>query len=300
MMYTFNLQGLLTSWFLCGAILMAVINSAYAIEQYPANPSVKIFTVAKRDIPEWSEYHGVVGSRNYVDVIGQVMGRIKAVHVQVGQVVKKGELLIELDGPGGVILVNSPQDGTVINKRVNPGDFAMPGLPANLGYPAGRILLSIYDPNALWFEASIPERFSRQVKVGSKAGVTIASAGLSIESRFVEVQPGVDENTRTFVARIDLPPQSDLKLGMFGRARFVSGQHTAMIIPESALQERGQLDAVFIHTDGRVRLRLVRCGKRNSGNVEILSGLATGDKILLNPPKSLRDGDQVGAGLAAS
>ena len=106
MMYTFNLQGLLTSWFLCGAILMAVINSAYAIEQYPANPSVKIFTVAKRDIPEWSEYHGVVGSRNYVDVIGQVMGRIKAVHVQVGQVVKKGELLIELDGPGGVILVH--------------------------------------------------------------------------------------------------------------------------------------------------------------------------------------------------
>lgn len=74
-------------------------------------PGMKTFTVTKRNITEWSEYPGVVGSRNYVDVIAQVMGRINAVHVQVGQPVKKGDLLVELDSPGGVISVNSPQNG---------------------------------------------------------------------------------------------------------------------------------------------------------------------------------------------
>lgn len=355
------------------AALMTCIGAmpSHATERSGEPLAVETFTVVERTIPEWSEYHGVVASRTSVDMIALATGRIKAVHVKVGQAVRRGDVLVELesreaqarfaeaqsrlasaesalrDASGdldrykrlaeeGVVspqklsqmtdrgesaravvaiakaqlseaetmlshtVLRSPIDGIVVNKSVNPGDFTMPVLPASFGSPAGRILMEIYDPRALWFEVSIPERYSRTVKVGGKAGVVIGSANLSIQSRFVEVEPSVDERARTFTARINLPRKSDLKLGMFGRVRFVSGQYTALTIPEVALLERGQLDVVFVHADGQARLRLVRCGKRNSGQVEILSGLASGDKVILNPPKSLRDGDQVDGGRAAS
>jgi RND family efflux transporter MFP subunit len=341
--------------------------SCGAADTPPIPSPVKSFTIEQKTVPEWSEYHGVVSSRNTVNLIALVMGKVKAVHVKAGQRVHKGELLVEMESDDlraklqvaksrlaaaeaslveasntyerfkelalkGMIsklkmdettarwrnaqadveaakaqmeeaktmldytALKSPMNGIVVDKRVNPGDFSIPGLPAELGYPAGRILMTVYDPDKLWFEARIPERFSQQVTAGAKAGVSIASANLSLESKFVEVLPEVDDTTRTFTARVDLPSLSALKIGMFGRARFVSGQRKLIEIPESALVQRGQIDAVFVLSDGRARLRLVRSGKQRSGKVDILSGLVAGEKIILNPGENLRDGDPVKAG----
>ena len=313
---------------------------------------VKTFTVEQRTVPEWSEYHGVVASRNSVNVIALVMGRIKAVHVKAGQWVRKGELLVEMESAelqAKLDLANarlttaeanlaaldtaevnqppaapsplrksaqaalleaktlaeeartvfeytklkSPMNGVVIDKQVNPGDFTIPGLPAELGYPAGRILMMVYDPTALWFEARIPERFSKPVTVGAKAIVTIPAEAVSLEGRFSEVLNEVDAASRTFTARIDLPVRPALKLGMLGTVRFASGQIRQMEVPENSVVERGQLDAVFVLADGHARLRLVRSGKHVAGKVAILSGLAAGEKIILNPPDDLRDGTAV-------
>jgi RND family efflux transporter MFP subunit len=323
---------------------------------------VSTMTVMERIVPEWSEYHGMVASRNQVHLIALVSGRVKAVHATTGQRVRKGQVLVELEqddlrarlhaaesrlantqanlveagkehdrytqlAAQGVVsaqmldkstarlmgaqaaaaearagvneartmldytVLRSPINGIVTDKRINPGDFTMPGLPSEIGFPSGRNLMTIYDPGALWFEARIPERFSPHVSVGTKAGVVIASANLKLDGKFVEVLPVVDESTRSFTARVNLPAHPALKLGMFGRARFATGQRTVIEIPENAVIERGQLDGVFIHSAGKAHLRLIRLGKRNSGNVEILSGLAAGEKVILNPRANLRDGD---------
>ena len=323
---------------------------------------ISTVTVTQRIVPEWSEYHGMVASRNQVHLIALVPGRVKAVHATTGQRVRKGQILVELEqddlrarfqaaesrraiaqanlveagkehdrytqlAAKGVVsaqmldkstaklmgvqaaaaearagvnearamldytVLRSPIDGIVTDKRINPGDFTMPGLPSEIGFPSGRNLMTIYDPGALWFEARIPERFSPHVSVGTQAGVVIASANLKLDGKFVEVLPVVDESTRTFTARVNLPAHPALKLGMFGRARFVSGQRKVIEIPKSAVIERGQLDGVFIHSAGKAHLRLVRRGKRNSGHVEILSGLTAGEEVILNPRANLRDGD---------
>jgi RND family efflux transporter MFP subunit len=189
--------------------------------------------------------------------------------------------------------MRSPMNGIVVDKRVNPGDFTMPGLPAYLGYPAGRVLMTIYDPDALWFEALIPERYSAAVTVGAKAAISISSAGVALEGAFVEVVPNVDEFSRAFMARVDLPPSPSLKPGMFGRARFVTGEARSIQIPAGALVARGQLDTVFLASGGKAQLRLVRGGKRTGDKVEVLSGLAAGETLIVNPAESLRDGDLV-------
>ncbi len=193
----------------------------------------------------------------------------------------------------GYTEMRSPMDGVVVDKRVNPGDFSMPGLPAYLGYPAGRILMTIYDPDALWFEALVPERYSAAVTVGAKAEITISQAGVALEGKFIEVVPNVDDVSRTFMARVDLPPSPLLKLGMFGRIRFVTGEASSIKIPAEAVVARGQLDTVFLLSEGRAQLRLVRRGKRTADKVEILSGLKDGETLILNPAESLRDGDPV-------
>ncbi|MBL9175031.1 MAG: efflux RND transporter periplasmic adaptor subunit [Verrucomicrobiales bacterium] len=331
----------------------------------PAKPvSVAGAVVEERRQPEWSEFHGFVRSRNKVDVIAQVMGRVKAVHVQAGQKVAAGDLLLELDSdewkaklaaaeshaaaaeaveveagqfltriqtlfPQGAATreeldaaiarqksahaaveaaraqvkesrellryseVRSPIRGIVVDKRVNPGDFSVPGLAGAQGFASGATLMTIYDPDALWFECAIPERHASSVTVGTQARILLGPSRTEVEGRFVEVVPGVDDVARTFIGRIDLPASSELKLGMFGRVRFPTGERWIVDAPAHAIVPRGQLDTVFVVESGKARLRLVRTGRPTERGLEILSGLKAGERVIVNPPQNLRDGDPV-------
>jgi RND family efflux transporter MFP subunit len=325
---------------------------------------VRTLPLQEQTTLEWSEYHGIVRSRNSVELIALVAGRVKAVHVKAGQAVHERDLLVELDSaefharvqaaesrkaaaeaakidadhyftriqnlfPKGSATkedldtatarqqsaeaafreatarveeartalqyteLRSPINGIIVDKKVNPGDFTMPGLPASAGMPSGRVLLTLYDPDALWFEVSIPERLSSSAKVGAPVTVIIEPAQFTLEGKFVEVMAGVDESSRNFIARVDLPPSSTVKVGMTGRARFVTGEKRVLTVPAEALVNRGQLDMVFLAEGGRARLHLVRSGKRTSDKIEILSGLRTGEMLIVNPTESLRDGDSV-------
>lgn len=193
----------------------------------------------------------------------------------------------------GYTTLISPIDGIVADKSVNPGDFATPGLAAGRDVTEGPVLVTLYDPDSMWIEARIPERFAREVEPGRPARVTIGAAGLTIEAEFVEVVPVVDQTTRSFIARIDLPSANGLKLGMLGRVYFASGSRSTIIVPSSALLKRGQLDIVFIDNVGTAELRLVRTGRQERGGIEVLSGLTAGERIVLNPTESLRDGDRL-------
>lgn len=193
----------------------------------------------------------------------------------------------------GHTALRSPLNGVVIDKKVNPGDFSMPGLPASAGMPSGRVLLSLYDPEALWLETAVPERHSAAIQVGGPAEAVLPAASLRWQGKFVEVVPGVDEVSRTFLARLELPASPALKVGMLGKVRFAAGQRRMIRVPPEALLRRGQLDTAFVVVQGRAQLRLVRPGRPAGDRVEILSGLAAGESLLLNPGETLRDGDLV-------
>lgn len=191
----------------------------------------------------------------------------------------------------GYTAIRSPIDGIVADKMVNPGDFAMPALPAGSGAATGPVLMTLYGSDKLWLEARIPERLTRFVEPGIKAHVSVDAAGLSTDGIFVEVAPWVEGASRAAIARVDLPAMKPLKPGMVGRVRFVSGARYVIEIPKSALVERGQLDTVFVDVNGSASLRLVRSGHQDETRVEILSGLAPGERVVLRPAENLRDGD---------
>ena len=76
--------------------------------------------------------------------------------------------------------------------------------------------------------------------------------------------------------------------GMFARVHFVLGQANKMTVPTSAVVRRGEVAAVYvISADQRTSLRQLRLGEAvGAGEIEVLAGLASGDKVITEPVKA--------------
>ena len=186
----------------------------------------------------------------------------------------------------GETRITAPATGVVVDRRVEPGDLAMPGQP----------LLVLDDPRAYRLEAEVGESAVGGVRLGQRVPVVLDSLGRSLEGRVVEIIPAADPASRTVTVKLDLPGDPGLRSGLFGRARFPAGERQALLVPISALTERGQLTAVYV-VDGQniARLRLVTAGARHADRVEILSGLTAGERIVVEGAARVTDGSPVEA-----
>jgi multidrug efflux pump subunit AcrA (membrane-fusion protein) len=100
-----------------------------------------------------------------------------------------------------------------------------------------------------------------------------------------------DPASRSFTVKVNLPAQAQLRSGMFGRARFSTGERTALFVSSDAILVRGQLEAVYVVDEaGRARFRLITTGRRIDDKIEVLSGLNGGERIVRKPSTQLLDG----------
>ena len=100
----------------------------------------------------------------------------------------------------------------------------------------------------------------------------------------VEIVPAVDLASRSFLVKVELPSDTRLRSGLFGRARFPRGERTSLLIPRSAVVERGQLRGVYVIGANQIaELRYVTLGKTARDQVEVLSGLQAGEKLITAP-----------------
>ncbi len=84
--------------------------------------------------------------------------------------------------------------------------------------------------------------------------------------------------------KIELPADPRLRSGVFGRAQITRGIRSSLLIPQTALIERGQLQAVYIlDPNGIANLRYVTLGKTAGKKVEVLAGLQEGDRLVATP-----------------
>jgi multidrug efflux pump subunit AcrA (membrane-fusion protein) len=97
--------------------------------------------------------------------------------------------------------------------------------------------------------------------------------------------------------KLDLPAAPGLRSGLFGRARFPAAERQALLVPLTALIERGQLTSAYVvDARGIARLRLVTAGARYGDRVEILSGLDAGERLVVEGTPRLTDGASVATG----
>jgi len=176
--------------------------------------------------------------------------------------------------------VTAPFDGVVTRKLADVGDLAMPGKP----------LLEIEAPTSLRFEADLPEAILDRVKLGEKMTVRLAKV---IEGTVSEISPVADPVSRTFNVKLDLPPTEGLRTGQFGRVSVPVAEVKLLLVPQSAVLKRGQMELIFIAKDGKAALRLVKTGKTLDDRIEVLSGLEEGEQIIVSDTTQLIDGQPV-------
>jgi RND family efflux transporter MFP subunit len=180
-------------------------------------------------------------------------------------------------------VLRAPFAGVITAKLANVGDTAMPGQP----------LLALEAPGAFRFEARVPEAAAGGLAIGKSVPVRLDGLEQEIDGSVAEVQPAADEATRTRLVKIDLPKLPGLRSGRFGRLLIATSTAPAVSVPAGAIVRHGQLEGVFVVDAGTARLRLVRSGREHAARVEIASGLAGGETVVLAGAADLIDGQRV-------
>lgn len=184
----------------------------------------------------------------------------------------------------GYATITSPISGIVSARMVDPGDTVSPGVP----------VISIQADSNYQLEATVPENSAANVYVGKTVNVSIGSGGRTAKGRIAVISPAGDPNSHKFMVKVDLPASLKARSGEFGRISFPVGYTSGVIIPEIALHDEGGLPTVFIVDEqNHARMQAVKVGRKTDGGVEILSGLSTGDRLIVENTGVLSDGASV-------
>lgn len=175
--------------------------------------------------------------------------------------------------------VKAPFDGVITGKKVEAGELASPGQP----------LLEMEDPRQLRLEATVAEGDLKAVSLGDKIPILIDALGAApLHGVVSQILPAGDPHTHTFMVKVDLPMTPGLKSGMFGRLQLDKGMTKTILVPSSAVVERGEMTSVFVVGSDQIgRLRWIKPGRRFDNQVEILSGVNVGERVLLDGARGI-------------
>lgn len=184
----------------------------------------------------------------------------------------------------GYYTVRAPYAGWVAQVNVSVGDTAAPGAP----------LASMYDPAALRVSVPLPESVVERLDTKAAATVELPNAPADLRRQTgvrLTVLPALDAATHSATVRVDLPPQPATVLpGQFARVHFALKAGAAepagkarVLVPLAAVVRRGELTGVYVVTPQGAQLRQIRLGHEQGDQVEVLAGVAAGERVALDP-----------------
>ena len=181
----------------------------------------------------------------------------------------------------GYTRIVAPFDGLVTEKKSDVGTLANPGMA----------IFTVEDLRRYRLEATVNETDLRYVRQGQNVSVSIDAVGdREFKGKVIEIVPAADPVSRSFLVKLELPSDPALRSGLFGRAQFTRGERTALLIPRSAIVERGQLQGIYVLDPNRIAgLRYITLGNRSAQQVEVLAGLQAGEMLVGDP-----DGRELG------
>jgi membrane fusion protein, copper/silver efflux system len=147
------------------------------------------------------------------------------------------------------------------------------------------MLYTLADLSTVWVIADVYEYEAAAVKLNQSATFTLAYLpGRTFRGTVSYILPQVDPTTRTMKVRIQLEnPGNLLKQEMYGEVELKTGGRRALTVPQSAVLNSGQRQTVYIDRgNGYFEPREVKLGASLNGRVEILSGLAAGERIVIS------------------
>jgi multidrug efflux system membrane fusion protein len=188
--------------------------------------------------------------------------------------------------------ITSPINGVVVSKQAEIGLLAAPGVP----------LMTLEDNSIYRLEVSVGDSMLKQIRLRTPSRISIDAIGLKeFPGRVTEIVPASDPGSRSSTIKIDLfdvkgssGSQAALRSGLYGKARFSIGRKQILQVPLKAILQRGQLVSVFVVDSSQVlHLRLIKTGKQYGDQLEVLSGLNDGDRIVVEGIERVKEGDRI-------
>jgi multidrug efflux pump subunit AcrA (membrane-fusion protein) len=182
----------------------------------------------------------------------------------------------------------APVSGKVVKRHAKVGDVTNPQTP----------LFEIIEDGRLELHLQVPENQLRSIRLGQ--AVTISSdsdRSLNLRGQVQEIYPTVDVNSRQGIVKVSLPePATTLKSGMFLQGAIITETRKSLTLPLAAVLPQSNGDALVyvLRADNTVQAQLVKTGDiLPSQQVEIVSGLEVGERVVLKGAAYLKDGDTV-------
>lgn len=189
--------------------------------------------------------------------------------------------------------VRSPIAGVVSERAVNAGDVVSPGSP----------LFTVIDPASMQLAASVPAEQLAALRIGTPVEFEVRGyPGRAFRGEVKRVNPAVDPATGQVPILVSIPnAEGALLAGLFAEGQVQSESRRALVVPAEAVDETGAAPLVLKIEGGVVRSVPVRIGMRDRATerVEILSGVAAGDTLLLGAARSVTPGTRVRVGAVA-
>lgn len=184
------------------------------------------------------------------------------------------------------IYLTSPINGIVTARNFDNGDVA-----------AGQPILQVMQINPVKLKINIPESFYNNVKKGMQVTAKTEIFGEEEFAGTVSlIYPTIDPLTRTFTCEVKVNnANSKLKPGMFGRVELNLGKAaTIMVSDKAVVKQSGSNDKyIFVENNGVVEYRKVQLGRRIEDKIEIISGIADGENVVITGQSKLMDGTKV-------
>ena len=172
--------------------------------------------------------------------------------------------------------IYAPIAGTVVQRKIGPGQYIAAG--------ATDPSFVIGDLSRVWLNAYVRETEISEIEVGDDIAFTVlALRGRDLTAKVDYIATAMDPTTRRLLVRASVPnPGGQLKPEMFASVTiYSSGDHPAVSVPRTALIYEGDQVRLWVaHDDKTIEMRTIKTGLVNGQQVEVVSGLASGEKIV--------------------
>lgn len=173
----------------------------------------------------------------------------------------------------GDVTIKTSVAGIVNARKIEPGTYVSPGTPA----------FDIVNINTLKLRVNVDEKNVAAIRVGQSVDVTISVLPDKVLSGKVTFIAPKSDGSLNFPVEIEVAnPSNELRAGMYGTASFGSQSGSVLVAPRSAFVGSVSDNKVFVARDGKAVAAKVVSGRNFGDNIEILSGLQAGDRVIVS------------------
>jgi HlyD family secretion protein len=195
--------------------------------------------------------------------------------------------------------IRAPFPGVIVSKSAQPGEIISP-MSAGGGFTRTGIG-TIVDMASLEIEVDVNENYINRVEPGQPVDAVLdAYPDWHIPCKVIAIIPTADRQKATVKVRIGFDkldkrilPDMGVKVSFQHNANATAPQVSGLTVPKTAVRKDGQQDIVFVVADGKLQRRAIKTGATRSDETTVLSNLKGGEKVVVEGPENLKDGDRV-------